>query len=261
MTVTVKTRNKQSGFSLIELLIVIAILSIVMGAVFSQITDIQRSSATEQVKLDLFQESREFMDQISRDLRSAGYPNPHNATTNQFGSDAAGNLLPDQQSQSLAVGLVYVNYNELQFEGDVTGTGQVSVIHYLLDTSDPNNLRLKRSQTWKADATKPTDQSAANFEVEVEHVINGTGTTNPIFTAYKPDGTVVNKSDGTRLDFLADATTLASINSLRISLTVQAKNPDPKTGKKPITTLVSTVKLNNCSQAFSGSKTYFMSCW
>lgn len=92
----------------------------------------------------------------------------------------------------------------------------------------------------------------------MEHVINGTGPSDPIFTAYKPDGTVANKSDGSKLEFINDASTLASINSMKITLTVQAKAPDPKTGKKPITTLVSSLKLNNCSQAFGDN--LYMSC-
>jgi len=65
----------QVGFSLLELMLVCAILSVVLAAVFSGIsTTIQRSQA-EQTKVDLTQEGREFVDEFERDLHQAGYPN------------------------------------------------------------------------------------------------------------------------------------------------------------------------------------------
>src|SRR5690242_7489922 len=69
-----QAKEQQAGFSLIELLITIIVLIIVMGAVFSQINQIQKKTKVESVKLDLTQESRDFMDQFARDLHMCGYP-------------------------------------------------------------------------------------------------------------------------------------------------------------------------------------------
>src|SRR2546426_1560874 len=67
----------QLGFSLLELMIVVLILSVITGAVFSQISMVQQRARTEQSKLDIFQESREFMDQLGRDLHQTGRSEEH----------------------------------------------------------------------------------------------------------------------------------------------------------------------------------------
>ena len=64
------TKNDR-GFSLAELLIVLIVLMVVMAAIFQVIIMASARSASEQAKLDMFQEAREFMDQMSRDLRQA----------------------------------------------------------------------------------------------------------------------------------------------------------------------------------------------
>ena len=65
----------QQGFSLIEMLIVCAILSLVLGAIFNTIQDITKKYKTEESRVNETQESREFLDQIVRDLHTSGYPN------------------------------------------------------------------------------------------------------------------------------------------------------------------------------------------
>src|SRR5712692_12000763 len=65
----------QAGFSLLELIIATAILTIVMAAVFNGVNLVTQRSQAEQVKVDLTQEGREFIDEFERDLHQAGYPN------------------------------------------------------------------------------------------------------------------------------------------------------------------------------------------
>ena len=69
---------RTSGFSLLELMVVLIIVLTISGAVFQTINMTTQRSAAEQTKVDMFQEAREFMDQMSRDLRQAGYPSPRN---------------------------------------------------------------------------------------------------------------------------------------------------------------------------------------
>src|SRR4051812_42466886 len=66
--------KKQKGFSLIELLMVALLLSIVVGAIFSQINRAQVRYRVEDQKMDLTQTQREFIDQFTRDMHQAGYP-------------------------------------------------------------------------------------------------------------------------------------------------------------------------------------------
>jgi len=67
-------RRRQAGFSLIELLLVVLLLSIVVGALFSQIERAQVRYRVEDQQMDLTQQEREIIDQFTRDLHQAGYP-------------------------------------------------------------------------------------------------------------------------------------------------------------------------------------------
>ena len=69
-----KKRANQNGFTLIELLMVVLLLSIVVGAVFSQIERAQVRYKVEDQRTDLTQQEREFIDQFTRDLHQTGYP-------------------------------------------------------------------------------------------------------------------------------------------------------------------------------------------
>jgi prepilin-type N-terminal cleavage/methylation domain-containing protein len=249
----ISQRRKSSGFSLIEMMIVVLVLSLVLAAVFAQMMQGQQRATAEDVKLELFQESREFMDQMVRDLHQAGVPNPRNFAPNQLGGDDPSIV----QSAFVAYGLVKVDKGDLWFEGDMDGTGKVSSIRYHLETDGPNCPCLQRSQVDKIGGG-PLDQGYSP-EVEVQNVLNGTANypldTNPIFLAYKVGDTT--NPVPLPIDTASDPSTLANINTIKVQLTVRAAHPDPKTGERTVTTLVSTAKLNNCSMAAQGGK---MSC-
>jgi type II secretory pathway pseudopilin PulG len=238
--------GNQRGTSLIELMIVILILMIILTAVFEVISMAQQRTTTEQPKLDVIQQGREFMDQMSRDLHQAGYPSPRN-----FLGTGVLTASPVFNDSRTAVGIVKVSDGDLWFEGDVDGTGSVSVVRYHLDTSTTNGCPcLKRSQLPKISANPYSAQTTEVYQVEVQGVQN----TN-IFSAfaYGATGTPVSLP----IDFTGNATTIATIDTIQSVITLRAPIQDPKTGIKPVTTLVVTAKLNNCSQAASG---FAMSC-
>ena len=64
-----------------ELMIVLLIVLTIAGAIFQTINVTTQRTSAEQTKVDMFQEAREFMDQMTRDLRQAGYPNLRNINT------------------------------------------------------------------------------------------------------------------------------------------------------------------------------------
>lgn len=240
------------GFSIVELLVAVAIFSIIMGVMFKEVDQVQKSSVSERAKLDVFQEARSFMDLMSRDLHEAGYPSPRNFAPGFLTLNPALPRSPYAADSRVAVGLTKVGSGDLWFEGDVEGTGTVSVVQYRLETNGDGCPCLRRSQQPKTNAD-PLAQVHVD-QVEVQNVKNGT-TGSPIFFAF------AHGSTGTSLtlpiDFNSAPDALASVDTIKVMLTVESTTRDPQTGAKPITTLVSTVRLNNCSSATSGQ---FMSC-
>ena len=237
-------RNRKSGFSLKELKIVIGLLMVMTITVFTMISSAIARSGTEQAKLDMFQAAREFMDQMSRDLAQAGYPNTRNFTSSAL-------ITPGVNDARNAVGIVKVDTGDLWFEGDVDGLGVVSVIRYHLDTSTTNGCPcLRRSQLPKVDGDPLTGQSTAVYQVEVQGVQN----TN-IFSAYVDGATSTPIS--LPVIYGTNGSTIATIDTIQAVLTVESEHQDIQTKQKPISTLVTTVRLNNCSQAATGRP---MSC-
>jgi prepilin-type N-terminal cleavage/methylation domain-containing protein len=238
-------RPVTSGFSLIEVLIVLIVLMTLTASIFQMINTSTQRSSTEQTKLDMFQEAREFMDQMSRDLRQAGYPNPRNMDR------AVLDQSPRRTDKDASAGLIKVDTGDLWLEADVDGTGEVSVIKYHLDTSTTNNCPcLKRSQLPKVNGDNLIEgaggQTPASYQVEVQGVLN-----TDIFSIYNNAATI-----GLPVTILSGSgATIAGADTVQAILTLQAATVDPQTRKKPVTSLVTTVRVNNCSQAAIGFQT------
>src|SRR2546425_1736628 len=113
--------HSSTGFSLMELMIVLVIVLVISAAIFQTINLTTQRSSAEQTKVDMFQEAREFMDQMSRDLRQAGYPSTRNMDSSVL------TVNPQVNDHHVAAGLVELDAGDLWFEGDVDGSGTVSV--------------------------------------------------------------------------------------------------------------------------------------
>ena len=174
---------RQAGFSLLEMVIVCAILTVVLASIFGGVNTVIQRSQAEQVKVDMVQEGREFIDEFDRDLHQAGYPNCHmiqaivGATKYTCPADSTN---PNEaNSRSVAVGIVYLSNTKVIFEGDVDGDGIVDSVQYALVDSAGNDpptgscpCSIKRSQVQKAvTPTSPLSQ-AFNWSQELQHVVN-----------------------------------------------------------------------------------------
>jgi prepilin-type N-terminal cleavage/methylation domain-containing protein len=245
-------RQCERGFSILEMVITMGIFSIIMGVMFQQIDQAQHSAASQRTRLDIFQEARAFMDLMARDLHEAGYPSSRNFAPGVLTLNPLLPRSPYAADSRRAVGLTRVEAGGLWFEGDVDGNGTVAVVQYRLNLTGNNCPCLRRSQQPKANAA-PLAQVPV-YQVEVQNVKNGT-TTDPIFFAFN------HGSTGTPLtlpiDFNGSPAALTSVDTIKVMLTVESNTPDPKTLLKPINTLISTVRLNNCSSAASGQ---YLSC-
>lgn len=243
-------RNKQRGFSLIELLVVLLILGVVSGAIYAQIAAVQQRGRTEQTKLDYMQESRDFVDQFFRDINQIGYPNSRmvDTTSALFVPALSSPLINDNR---MAVGLIKADAQEIRFESDIAGTGKVQSIIYKLNGSGTCALCFQRSQTDKVSGDPLTGQTQ-NWGTEINDVVNAT-----VFTYFRADGTQVT---GVPFDMstAAGAQTLASIKSIQINVRVQNPNVfDPKTRQPIEMTFEGEVSINNCSMVANGQP---MSC-
>lgn len=270
--------SAQDGFTLLELLIALTLSLIVIAGLVVQLNTSNQRAANEQHQLDLFQESREYLDQMSRDMRQVGYPNPRN-----FDQTSLANTSSDPSDPSLSPfagrGIISANDRSISFEGGVDPTGttpKTLVTTYTYNSSTANGCPcLQRTQE---------DRGATSAQqVEVQNVQNFTsGNDIPIFRYYTNGGTeevtfdncasgscdwhytnsanvnvTTTASNPITYDVSngPDATLLGSIDTVRIELVVQSPYADLKTGAKPIIALVSTVKVNNCAQTSMGQLT------
>jgi prepilin-type N-terminal cleavage/methylation domain-containing protein len=219
--------GRQCGFSLLELMVSLAILSIVMGVIVEGINTTQARNAVETNKLDLTQETREFMDQIVNDIDQAGFPGLNMFDPATLNPAAGGNPICTQNN-NLACGLVSVSTTAIQFEGDVDGTGVSEVYIQLNQPPGGCPCTIQRGTVLKSIGGLPP------FYTQVDSVMN-----TAIFTAYASDGSQV------ALPATQALGNLKNITAIGITLYVKSSQPDPKTGQYPTVTMVSTAKINN----------------
>jgi prepilin-type N-terminal cleavage/methylation domain-containing protein len=235
-----KEKRQQRGFTLIEMLIVIAILATVTGGIFLQLNTAQQRINTEQTKVDNFDEARDFVDQFFRDINQIGYPNGH------MMNFLSSTLATAQADSHVAVGLVKIGGDSIWFEGDVNGTGVVQSVQYMINGSGGITCLqcLQRSSVDKVSGTPPLSQGTS-WGTEVNDVIRS-----PIFTYFDTSGAAFT---GLPIDINSDPTDLAKIKTIHINLRIQNNsNIDPKTKQAIQTSFEGEVSLNNCSMATTG---------
>jgi len=241
-----RRQQAEAGFSLIELLITIIVLMIVMGAVFSQINQIQAKTKTESMKLDLTQESRAFADQFARDLHMSGYPISTLYQTN-----------PGSQDQNTAMGLVFASPISLRFEGDVYGDGNVYSVLYTYvasDASDPTCPCVRRSVVKKVTGDNVTGQAPPQYFTEVQNVITPQGQSQDLFTYFEGSGSAVSVGSCTwssgvptcaGIDINNNPATIQIIDAIKVNLNTRSKQFDPITGQPAVNSVTTIAELEN----------------
>src|SRR6266849_10062354 len=71
-----KSRQPENGYSLIELLVATVLFTIIAGTIFSLLFGAQLRYSSESGLTTAFQQANIAIDQITRDVHSAGYPPP-----------------------------------------------------------------------------------------------------------------------------------------------------------------------------------------
>jgi len=228
------------GFSLLEMMISVAMLLIVTGAVFEQIILMQRKSAAEEVKVDTAQQAREFVDQMVRDLHMAGYPKA-----------AIYSASLDNTSPLVAAGLVSVSPTQIILEGDVDSNGQVESVNvsYVANApGDPNCPCIRRGAIAKAPGSPLQQPQAANY-TETGHVIPpgiGPGQSGDnLFTFYDRNGNQLPVNNGiTIANDDPNNPVIPQIRTIKINVSLFTSEPGPAAGDAARTSLSATARLD-----------------
>jgi prepilin-type N-terminal cleavage/methylation domain-containing protein len=212
-----KATGSQRGFSFVEMMVSMTILTIVIGVLTDGMIQVQKRSASDVNKVGVAQETRQFMDQILRDLRQTGFPSlamfdPATGATSS--------------SNYVASGLISFSSSAIQFEGDVDGSGVSEVYIQVVVPASGNCPCTVQRGTIAKPGTTPA------YYTELDNVMSQN-----IFTAYKYDGTAYNSSTDP----------LSSIKNIGVTLYVQSPQPDTNDSAitYPTTTMVSEARINN----------------
>lgn len=248
------------GFSLIELMAVIVIMSVVLAAVLTQVSQVEQRSSAEQGRVDDFQQARDFMAQIVREGRIMGYPNIHNFDTSGTAPACGAWQLTPINDCGLAVGLVKLTPTELDFEGDVDGTGNVSEVSYKINGDGLCALCMERAQKCKGTGN-PLTQAGTNgnggvdrcgntssWVQEVQNVLNTANVASPVFSAFNASGVQIVLGAG--IDINTTPTSVAQVRVIKVNLDVA--NPtsiDPKTRQQLEADITGNIQIVNCSMA------------
>lgn len=227
-----------AGFTLMEVLVSLAILVTVTGAVFEQINSMQRKSASEAVNVDLTQQSRDFVNQTVHDLHMAGYPGPGMYSN------------PLVHPSLVAYGLIRVSPTEILMEGDVNNDGaveSVDIVYVASDPNDPNCPCIRRSSQPKIDADS-FNQPTNLLYTETQQVFPpGTGagqSGEDLFAYYDQNGNPVNLSTGSDRSTDNGIANLASIKTVKINLSLLTNQRDPVTGNFVRTSISASSRLS-----------------
>lgn len=242
-----RTDGPRKGFSLLEMMMALAILLIVFGVVVKGLQDMQQRNSSETTKVDTVQETRDFIDQMVRDVHDVGYPPGRVLNGNPTCSGNAG----------IACGVVSYSPTQVIYEGDLDGTGTVYQITVQLvpPASGKCPCILQRGVVTKAQAI--AGQTPTYF-TEVNGVLNsgngagasnyfvnlgGTGnyssyTTADVFDAYDVNANSVGTCTASTVP------NCSSIRSLQITANVVPDTPDPVTQIYPVFSMTSKARLN-----------------
>src|SRR6267142_3338763 len=219
-----KSRQPENGYSLVELLVATVLFTIIAGTIFSLLFSAQLRYSSESGLTTAFQQANVAIDQITRDLHSAGYPPPSSfgpgvALTNPQLMALPFSWSPGYPNTPCTVrascGAVPGDY-DLILETD-TGDGRgVQWIRYSLQ-----GTTLMRGMTPKIQFADPVASTSTNVMLPyLDNVMNGPANSAlPIFSY---------RFDCTNPLVPSQPSNICRVN---IALIVQAAQPDPQTGQ------------------------------
>ena len=197
------------GFSLLEMLIVLAVFTFIVGGIFSNLSQSQVRYQFEQEVAELQQSARNAVDLMEREIKLAGFPKASYYNSAQNWTIA--------NSNKVAAGFITINASNLVFEADVEEDGIVERVDYNLASGT-----LSRSaQDKPAGGGAP----AAVYQVLANNVTALT------FTYLDSNGTVT--------------ATASQVRSVQILLSLNTTNVDPQNRQRRTITLQTLASVRN----------------
>jgi prepilin-type N-terminal cleavage/methylation domain-containing protein len=233
-----KSRQQRNGYSLIELMVATVLFTIIAGTIFSLLFSAQVRYSSESGLTTAFQQANVAIDQITRDVHSAGYPPASSFAAGVVAANPQLAALPFSWPLSSGYpnapctvgsggncGAVPGDY-DLILETDFADGNGVQWIRYSLQ-----GTTLMRGMTPKKPFADPVaSTSAAGLLPYLDNVVNGPL---PIFSY---------RSDCSNPAPPLQSSTICKVN---VVLVVQSAQPDPQTGQFRTITLTGEAALIN----------------
>lgn len=240
---------RQDGFTLLELMAVMAFITLIAGSIFLVLNMATQRFQMESQVLDSFQTARLAIDQMTRDIHAAGFP-PANVGWNFPGTPPTAVAFAWAPGYSAAnpctmgVTCTTPSATDLIIEGNIspsTGAG-VQWIHYTL--AGTTLMRGVVPKTAGTDPVVATSAAGVMFPY-VENVVNNAGT--PVFN-YECDTTTTPATPVACTATGAPNNTAGYIRQVGVTLVVRSAQADPKTGRFETVSLHSQVQVVNPPQ-------------
>lgn len=243
--------SAQRGFSLLEMMVALAILTAVIGVAVDGLTQMQRRDFAEHSKTDTVQEARDFTDQMVRDLHDVGYP-PRVVFVGRPQCTGV-------SSQNISCSLMAFSPTQIQYEGDLDGTGIIYEVFMQLAVPASGKCPCILQRGVVPKAAWLLNNAAPTYYTELNGVLNsgdgaggtaygvslpGSGSystyaTAPVFQAWDINANPVGTCP------TATTITCSSIDSIQITVNVAPNFADPQTQTYPVYSITSKARVNN----------------
>lgn len=249
------TLRKEKAFSLIELVVGLGLFMLIAATAFRLLNVSQQRYQMESQFLESFQTARLAMDQITRDVHSAGYPplnsfSPATAAANPQRVAQPFAWTPTYPATPCIVGVTCTVPGpfDLIVEADVDpqNNNGLEWIRYQLQ-----GTTLFRGVATKTAGTDPATPTQATLVPYVDNVMNNASATQMNFIRTFYPTMFPGNNPVPVFTYTFDpgvANTPPNLRQVNITLIVQAPNPDPKTGQPRLLTLTGLVRRMNPSQ-------------
>jgi prepilin-type N-terminal cleavage/methylation domain-containing protein len=227
----------EGGVTLVELVVVMAIMSLILGFVTRGLVSMQDASVGESYRLQNLDEARTLMNSVSRDLRTAARlsstSSPFAVTAGSVPAPGVGHAAP------------YAGNTEVWFYANLTlasgtPTPCPDVVHLYVDTVASPPVLKEQTIAAAAGGSPPTCGYTGTYTTRLVGKYIANPAASPVFTYYYDD------ASGAPTAFPPPSTTLSPtdlllVNAVGITLSIRQSN----NFNVPYTTLINRVRLPN----------------